>query len=69
MDLEYIKDDSEKMRIAKEAMTIYAPLAYRLGIGKIKSEIEDLSFMHLDRKNYDTIKSWINIRNTSIWTY
>ncbi|MBS3152830.1 bifunctional (p)ppGpp synthetase/guanosine-3',5'-bis(diphosphate) 3'-pyrophosphohydrolase [Candidatus Woesearchaeota archaeon] len=46
---------NERKRIAKEVMDIYAPLAYRLGLGKIKSEMEDLAFRCLDEKIYSQI--------------
>lgn len=44
------------MQIAREALEIYAPLAGRLGIYKIKSELEDLALYHLERTTYAHIK-------------
>ncbi|MDR1871185.1 MAG: bifunctional (p)ppGpp synthetase/guanosine-3',5'-bis(diphosphate) 3'-pyrophosphohydrolase [Deltaproteobacteria bacterium] len=43
--------DKQKV-IAKETLDIFAPLAARLGIQKIQSELEDLSFFYLDPKAY-----------------
>lgn len=45
----------QKERIAKQTRDIYAPLANRLGIGKIKWEIEDLAFRYLESDAYKTI--------------
>src|SRR5678809_1221173 len=42
--------------IAQETMDIYAPLANRLGMGKIRGELEDLSFSYLDPKAYQELK-------------
>jgi guanosine-3',5'-bis(diphosphate) 3'-pyrophosphohydrolase len=44
--LEYLPEE-RRMAIAKETMEIYAPIANRLGMGRIKHELEDLSFRHL----------------------
>ncbi|MEK6973790.1 MAG: RelA/SpoT family protein [Nanoarchaeota archaeon] len=52
--LEYLPK-SDQIRIAKETQEIYAPLAYRLGINLIKSELEDLSFKFLNPKEYSKI--------------
>lgn len=42
--------------IARETMDIYAPLANRLGMGKIRGELEDLSFSYIDPKAYQELK-------------
>ncbi len=42
----------KQKRIAQETLDIYAPLANRLGISKIKTELEDLSFMYLNPEAY-----------------
>jgi GTP pyrophosphokinase len=39
-------------RIAQETMDIYAPIAHRLGMGKIRGELEDLSFKYLEPEAY-----------------
>jgi GTP diphosphokinase / guanosine-3',5'-bis(diphosphate) 3'-diphosphatase len=42
----------KQQRIAKETMEVFVPIANRLGIGELKSELEDLSFKYLDPENY-----------------
>ncbi|MDI9355389.1 MAG: HD domain-containing protein [Cyanobium sp. MAG06] len=49
--LEFVKPE-KRHRIASETIDIYARLADRLGMGKLKSELEDLSFKYLDEKEY-----------------
>src|SRR6266478_6617459 len=45
--LRYIKDDDKRRRIARETMDIYAPLAERIGMHRMKDELEDLAFAEL----------------------
>lgn len=44
-----------QIRLASEASFLYAPLAHRLGLYLIKSEMEDLALKYTDRVNYDLI--------------
>jgi guanosine-3',5'-bis(diphosphate) 3'-pyrophosphohydrolase len=46
--LDGIKDPERRKRIAQETIEIYAPIANRLGMGKVRGELEDLAFRHLD---------------------
>jgi len=45
----------KQIRIAKETKEIFVPIANRLGLGEIRGRLEDLTFKHLDRENYDKI--------------
>ena len=43
-------------RIARETIEIYAPIAHRLGMGKVRGELEDLAFQHLEPDAYQEIR-------------
>lgn len=47
----------KRLKIASETKFLYAPLAHRLGLHSIKSELEDLGFLHSDPENYHMIES------------
>jgi GTP diphosphokinase / guanosine-3',5'-bis(diphosphate) 3'-diphosphatase len=49
-------------RISQETLDIYAPIAHRLGMGKIRGELEDLAFQHLDPSAYSEIVTEIESR-------
>src|SRR5207248_9231724 len=53
--LSYLPADRREA-IARETIDIYAPLANRLGMGKIRGELEDLAFSYLDPKAYQELK-------------
>jgi GTP pyrophosphokinase len=46
--LDYIKDDSKKLKIALETQEIYAPLAQRLGMREWQEQLEDLAFKKIN---------------------
>ncbi len=47
-------------RVAREILTIYSPLAHRLGIAQLKWELEDLAFRYLAPERYKEIASLLN---------
>ncbi len=53
------KREERQRQIALETMHIYAPLAHRLGIQKIKQELENLSLYYLDRMGYTEVQDCI----------
>lgn len=59
--LEYMTK-SKQFEKATETLEIYAPLAHRLGINKIKWELEDLSFLYLNPREYHDISKKVNMR-------
>ena len=54
------KKEDRQRAIALETMYIYAPLAHRLGIQKIKHELENISLYYLDRVGYDEVSNSID---------
>jgi GTP diphosphokinase / guanosine-3',5'-bis(diphosphate) 3'-diphosphatase len=52
-------------RIARETIEIYAPIAHRLGMGKIRGSLEDLAFQHLEPDAYQEILRSIESRRHS----
>jgi GTP pyrophosphokinase len=55
-ELEFHKPDRQR-DIAEETLRIYSPLAERLGIGWIRTELEDLSFRYLWPEEYESLKA------------
>lgn len=49
-------------RTAKETLDVYAPLAHRLGIQEVKTQLEDLSFAALHPKRFATIENMVAVR-------
>jgi guanosine-3',5'-bis(diphosphate) 3'-pyrophosphohydrolase len=52
--------DERRERIARETLEIYAPIAHRLGMGKVRGELEDLAFQNLDPEAYTEISRSID---------
>jgi len=59
--LQYLPEE-RRTRIGRETMDIYAPLAGRLGMSKIKNELEDLAFQHLEPETYRELTARVEER-------
>jgi len=59
--LEHLPPDRQR-KIAEETLEIYAPIAHRLGMGKIRGELEDLGFRFLDPLGYEQVEKSVNSR-------
>src|SRR3954451_22935163 len=59
--LEHLQPERQR-KIAEETLEIYAPIAHRLGMGKIRGELEDLGFRFLDPVGYEQVENAVNAR-------
>jgi guanosine-3',5'-bis(diphosphate) 3'-pyrophosphohydrolase len=59
--LEHLQPERQQ-KIAEETLEIYAPIAHRLGMGKIRGELEDLGFRFLDPLGYEQVEKAVNAR-------
>src|SRR6185295_18507067 len=59
--LNHLPDD-KRIAIAQETRDIYAPIANRLGMSKIKNELEELSFRYLEPQTYETLRARVDAR-------
>ena len=58
--LHFVRDPDRRKRIARETMEIYAPLAERIGMDAIKTELQTLAFTQLEPEAYATIQARLN---------
>lgn len=70
-NMQNIKELDEKMAkdLARECLEIYAPIAHRLGMSKLKAELEDISFRTLFSKEYQDIKNQIDEKKSEREAY
>jgi GTP pyrophosphokinase len=59
--LEHLQPDRQEA-IARETLDIYAPLAHRLGMGKVRGELEDLAFRYTDPVSYEQVSAAVESR-------
>jgi GTP diphosphokinase / guanosine-3',5'-bis(diphosphate) 3'-diphosphatase len=59
--LEHLQPDRQEA-IARETQDIYAPLAHRLGMGKVRGELEDLAFRYTDPVSYQQLSAAVEAR-------
>ena len=51
--------EERRIKIAQETLDIYAPIAHRLGMSKVKNELEGLAFQHRDSREYETLRAQV----------
>jgi GTP pyrophosphokinase len=61
--LEHLSPE-KRQNIARETLDIYAPLAHRLGMGKVRGELEDLAFRYVDPFQYEQVHEAVEARRT-----
>jgi guanosine-3',5'-bis(diphosphate) 3'-pyrophosphohydrolase len=59
--LEHLKPERQEA-IARETLDIYAPLAHRLGMGKVRGELEDLAFRYTDPVSFEQVSAAVEAR-------
>ena len=63
--LEYLPGDKRR-RIAQETLDVYAPIAHRLGMARVRGELEDLAFKHLEPEEYQKLKELVESRRSRL---
>jgi GTP pyrophosphokinase len=63
--MQFLKPE-KRARISQETLDIYAPIAHRLGMGKVRSELEDLSFQNLYPEEYKKLSREIETRRPEL---
>jgi GTP pyrophosphokinase len=63
--MQYLKPE-KRARISQETLDIYAPIAHRLGMGKLRSELEDLSFQNLYPEEYRRLAREVDARRPEL---
>src|SRR3954471_18539837 len=63
--MQFLKPE-KRARISQETLEIYAPIAHRLGMGKLRGELEDLAFQNLHPEDYKRLSREIEARRPEL---
>ncbi|HSE96705.1 MAG TPA: bifunctional (p)ppGpp synthetase/guanosine-3',5'-bis(diphosphate) 3'-pyrophosphohydrolase, partial [Blastocatellia bacterium] len=63
--LEYLPGEKRR-RIAQETLDVYAPIAHRLGMSRVRGELEDLAFKYLEPEEYFKLKELVENRRSRL---
>lgn len=63
--MQYLKPE-KRARISQETLDIFAPIAHRLGMGKMRSELEDLAFQNLYPEEYNKLAKEVDARRPEL---
>lgn len=63
--MQYLRPEKRR-RISEETLDIYAPIAHRLGMGKVRSELEDLAFQNLYPEEYRRLAKEVDARRPEL---
>jgi guanosine-3',5'-bis(diphosphate) 3'-pyrophosphohydrolase len=63
--LEYLRIDKRR-RIAQETVDVYAPIAHRLGMSRVRGELEDLAFRYLEPEEHQKLKELVESRRSRL---
>jgi guanosine-3',5'-bis(diphosphate) 3'-pyrophosphohydrolase len=57
--------EEKRPRVAQETLDIYAPIANRLGMNKMKNELEELAFMHLEPQAFESLRARVDAKRAA----
>ncbi|HYL99976.1 MAG TPA: RelA/SpoT family protein, partial [Blastocatellia bacterium] len=63
--LEYLAGEKRR-RISQETLDVYAPIAHRLGMSRVRGELEDLAFKYLEPEEYQKLKELLESRRSRL---
>ena len=66
--LQYLPPERQ-VSISKETLEIYAPIAYRLGMGKVRSELQDLALRYIDPESYNSLEVRVETKKKQVESF